>query len=108
MGCDALVDDGDRVFINVRGIPVFDGATPVIEKVDTKRKPTKFVRNYIEMFADQESLEQWTLWMGIRDDFDGSALARAMRRIIWGLATTPLQPPAAVVPPNGAARASPS
>lgn len=90
--CDVLRDDGDRLFINVRGIPSFEGAKPVMEPVDTKRQPTRFVRNLIEMFADQESAEQWTFWMGIREDIDGTELARAMRRAIWGLAVNPLQP----------------
>jgi len=89
--CDILGDDGDRLLINVRGIPAFAGATPVMESVDTSRKPTRFVRNVVEMFADQESEESWTLWIGMRDDFDGAAFARALRRALWGFATNPLE-----------------
>lgn len=89
--CDVLGDDGDRFFINVRGIPGFEGATPVMEAVDTARKPTRFVRNLIEMFADQETADSWTLWMGIREDLDGSALARALQRVLWGMAVDPLE-----------------
>merc|ERR1711879_1096953 len=90
--CDVLGDDGDRVFINVRGIPKFDGARPVMEAVDTKRRPTTRVRNFIEMVCDQETSEQWTFWMGISNDLDGSALSSELRKAIWQLATAPLEP----------------
>jgi len=103
---DVLGDDGDRFFINVRGIPGFDGASPVMEAVDTTRKPTRFVRNLVEMFADQETAESWTLWMGIRDDLDGSALARALRCALWGLAMDPLVPLAPMPAPASAKQAS--
>ncbi|CAK9096541.1 Hypothetical protein (Fragment), partial [Durusdinium trenchii] len=88
--CHLLDDDGDRLFINLRGIPAFDGATPVIEPQDTTRRPTRFVRNIVEMFADQETLHSWTLWMGLREDVDANAFSRALRKALWGLATKPL------------------
>jgi len=93
---DVLGDDGDRFFINVRSIPGFEGACPVMEAVDTARRPTRFVRNLVEMFADQETPESWTLWMGLREDLDGTALARALRSVLWRLAMDPLE--AAVEP----------
>lgn len=90
--CQLLDDNGDRLFINLRGIPAFDGAVPVIEPQDTTRKPTRFVRNIVEMFADQETLHSWTMWMGLREDVDASAFSRALRKALWGLATCPLNP----------------
>ncbi|CAE7816528.1 tycC [Symbiodinium sp. CCMP2592] len=86
-----LDDDGDRLFINLRSIPVFDGASPVIEPQDTTRSPTRFVRNIVEMFADQETLYSWTLWLGLREDVCGEAFSRALRRALWGFATSPLR-----------------
>ncbi|CAE7370805.1 unnamed protein product [Symbiodinium natans] len=83
-----LEDDGDRLFINLRSIPVFDGASPVIEPQDTTRSPTRFVRNIVEMFADQETLYSWTLWLGLRDDVCGEAFSRALRKALWGRAAT--------------------
>ncbi|CAE7278016.1 unnamed protein product [Symbiodinium pilosum] len=71
-----LDDDGDRLFINLRSIPAFDGASPVIEPQDTTRSPTRFVRNIVEMFADQETLHSWTLWLGLRDDVSGEVFSR--------------------------------
>ena len=90
--CQLLDDNGDRLFINLRGIPAFDGASPVIEPQDTTRKPTRFVRNIVEMFADQETLHSWTMWMGLREDVDANAFSRALRKALWGLATNPLSP----------------
>lgn len=90
--CDVLGDDGDRVYINIRSIPKLDGATPDIELVNTTRAPTNSVRNCLEMFADQETPEQWTLWMGIEEHLDGKCFSSSMRKAIWALATTPLQP----------------
>ncbi|CAE7326836.1 unnamed protein product [Symbiodinium necroappetens] len=101
-----LDDDGDRLFINLRSIPVFDGASPVIEPQDTTRSPTRFVRNIVEMFADQElqfcsgqtgkvwklrskeTLYSWTLWLGLREDVCGEAFSRALRRALWGQSAT--------------------
>eukprot|EP00931_Biecheleriopsis_adriatica_P043691 TRINITY_DN24967_c0_g1_i1.p1 TRINITY_DN24967_c0_g1~~TRINITY_DN24967_c0_g1_i1.p1 ORF type:complete len:1534 (-),score=299.63 TRINITY_DN24967_c0_g1_i1:38-4639(-) len=88
--CKLLDDDGDRLFINLRGIPAFDGASPVIEPQDTSRSPTRFVRNMVEMFADQETQHSWTMWMGVREDVDGSLFTKALRKALWGLATDPL------------------
>mmetsp|Transcript_1407 Transcript_1407/g.3125 ORF Transcript_1407/g.3125 Transcript_1407/m.3125 type:complete len:146 (-) Transcript_1407:96-533(-) len=90
--CDVLNDDGDRLSINVRSIPGFRGAHPVMESVDTTRRPTRFVRNLVEMFADQESAESWAFWMGIREDLDGTAMAKSLRRALWGFAIDPLEP----------------
>lgn len=90
--CDVLNDDGDRVLINVRSLPEFVGASTEIERVDTTRNPSKAVRNVIEMFVDQETAEQWTLWIGLRHDLSGRLLSRTMRQAIWSLATSPLLP----------------
>ncbi|CAK0822870.1 unnamed protein product [Prorocentrum cordatum] len=88
---DLVNQDCDGVFINVRGLPGFDGARPVIEPVDVTRRATKFVKNAVEMCADQEKPDQWTIWMGARIEFDGARFAREMRRAIWGFAVDPLQ-----------------
>jgi len=103
--CDILGDDGDRFFVNVRGIPRFEGASPVMEAVDTTRRPTRFVRNVIEMFADQETSESWTLWMGIHEDLDGSAFAQALRRVLWSLVVEPLEAAVRVEPTSMATSA---
>lgn len=83
-------DEGDRLFINLRSIPSFHGAAPVIEPQNVNRSPTGFVRNMVEMFADQELIDAWTFWMGIRDDVDGALFTKALRKILWDLATDPL------------------
>merc|ERR1712150_183607 len=60
--CDILVDDGDRCFLNIHGMPAFDcGVTPVVEVVDTTLDPTKLVRNIAEMVVAQEAEDAWTL-----------------------------------------------
>mmetsp|Transcript_64146 Transcript_64146/g.134875 ORF Transcript_64146/g.134875 Transcript_64146/m.134875 type:complete len:1656 (+) Transcript_64146:128-5095(+) len=88
---DILNDDGDRIFMNIRSLPIFEGAQAVIEPINTNFGPSKNVRNICEMFADQEHPRQWTLWMGIRHDWSGSALAQSVRDVLWGLATNPLK-----------------
>jgi hypothetical protein len=87
---DVLGDDGDRLFINLRGIPRFEGATPVMPTVDTWRQTTKLVRNMIEMFVDQEDQHNWAMWLGIRNDLDGTAFARSLRDALWLMAVDPL------------------
>lgn len=89
---DILGDDGDRLFMNVRGMPRFEGAIPVMEATDVTKNPSKIVRNMVELFADQEGPDRWTFWMGVRWDIDGSELARALQAALWGLATDPMQP----------------
>ncbi|CAE8635215.1 unnamed protein product [Polarella glacialis] len=88
--CDLINDDGDRLFINLRAIPDFQGAKPVIEAVDTIRNLTHSVRNIVEMFADQETEETWTMWMGVRNDLDATELSKALKKALWGLAVDPL------------------
>jgi len=97
--CDILGDDGDRVFVNVRGIPRFEGGHHEAEVVDTRKVTSRFVKNVMEMFVDQESAKSWTFSIGIRDDLDGSAFSQALRRAIWGMAVEPLSPAAQAVSP---------
>jgi len=88
---DVLGDDGDRLFLNVRSLPSFFGASPVIESIDTRKGGTQYVNNVVEMFADQESAEMWTLSMGIRDDVDGNRFAQGIKSALWCMATNPCQ-----------------
>lgn len=87
-----LEDDGDRVFINVRGLPRLDAVTWEVEKVDTRKATTRFVKNILEMFVDQETLQSWTLYIGMRDDVVGTRFAEALRAALWAAATEPLGP----------------
>jgi len=89
---DVFGDDGDRVFINIRDIPKFEGASPVMEDVDTRRATTRFVRNVMEMFVDRESEHSWCFSIGIRDDLSGAAFSQALRCALWRSAMDPLGP----------------
>lgn len=88
--CDVIEDDGNCVFVNLRAISRLDGGSPEIEKIDTYRAGTRSCRNAVEMFADQETADQWTLAMGLREDVDGASFAEALKRALWGVATDPL------------------
>jgi hypothetical protein len=96
---DAIGDDGDRVFINVRDIPKFDGARAVMEDVDTKRSNTRFVRNVMEMFVDKESETSWAFIIGIRDDLDGNRFGQALKSTLWTMAVEPMGIAIPSVPP---------
>lgn len=96
---DLIGDDGDRLFINVRDIPKFEGATSVMEDVDTKRATTRFVRNVMEMFVDKEKETSWAFIIGIRDDLSGDRFGQALRKTLWSIATEPLGPAIPSLPP---------
>jgi hypothetical protein len=99
--CDFVGDDGDRLFVNIRDIPRFEGAAAVMEDVDTERSNTRFVRNIMEMFVDRESETSWAFSIGIRDDLDGHAFAQALQKALWTAAAEPMVAGAAipVLPP---------
>merc|ERR1712166_222438 len=80
---DPIGDDGDRLFVNVRDIPKFDGATSVMEDVDTKRANTRFVRNVMEMFVDKEKEYSWAFIIGISDKLCGFRFGEALRKALW-------------------------
>jgi len=87
--CDVLAGEGDGLFLNVRGMPGFQGAKPIIEPTDTGPRQTRSVRNIVEISADQETEDTWTLWMGIRHDVDGTKFASALRRAFWNFVMDP-------------------
>eukprot|EP00929_Paragymnodinium_shiwhaense_P070281 TRINITY_DN35597_c0_g1_i1.p1 TRINITY_DN35597_c0_g1~~TRINITY_DN35597_c0_g1_i1.p1 ORF type:complete len:1591 (-),score=345.61 TRINITY_DN35597_c0_g1_i1:266-5038(-) len=89
---DVIGDDGDRVFINVRAIPKFEGAQPLIEVTNTMRSNTRNCRSVMEMFVDQESSEVWALTIGLRSDLDGSVFGAALGATVFAAATEPLAP----------------
>lgn len=88
--CDVVGDDGDRLFVNLRGLPRFDGGSPEMERVDINRATTRCCGNVVEMFADQESVDQWTFSMGMRNDIDGTNFAKALKSVLWTLVMDPL------------------
>jgi hypothetical protein len=96
--CDCIADDGDRLFINVRDIPKFEGAESVMEDVDTRRSTTRCVRNIVEMFVDKESDKSWAFIIGIRDDLTGDSFARAVKQALWNTAVEPLGPAIPTLP----------
>eukprot|EP00927_Polykrikos_kofoidii_P042626 TRINITY_DN36659_c0_g1_i1.p1 TRINITY_DN36659_c0_g1~~TRINITY_DN36659_c0_g1_i1.p1 ORF type:complete len:1588 (+),score=250.17 TRINITY_DN36659_c0_g1_i1:219-4766(+) len=91
-GYDVMDSSDDRVYINLRGIPKFDGAAPVMEKVNTGRFTSGSVKNIMEMFVDQETDKSWALSIGIQHDLDGNAFARALRRAVQATVASPLSP----------------
>eukprot|EP00747_Dinoflagellata_sp_TGD_P190600 gnl/TRDRNA2_/TRDRNA2_52627_c0_seq1.p1 gnl/TRDRNA2_/TRDRNA2_52627_c0~~gnl/TRDRNA2_/TRDRNA2_52627_c0_seq1.p1 ORF type:complete len:892 (+),score=147.90 gnl/TRDRNA2_/TRDRNA2_52627_c0_seq1:360-2678(+) len=93
---EVLDDQTDRLYVNIRGQPTFQGASACIEPVDVLRAQTRYVRNVMEMFVDQESARQWTMSIGIREDLEGVVFSRGLRHALWCLAVDPLAP--AVIP----------
>jgi len=87
---DPLTDSGDRLLVNIRGIPRLKGARTINEPVDTKRSTTRYVRNLMEMFVDQETDSRWTISMGIRNDLSGKVFASALRHALKSFASDPL------------------
>lgn len=88
--CDFVGDDGDRLFVNIRDIPKFEGAAAVMEEVNTERLTSQYVRSIMEMFVDRESETSWAFSIGIRDDLDGHAFAQALQKALWTSAAEPM------------------
>jgi acyl-coenzyme A synthetase/AMP-(fatty) acid ligase/acyl carrier protein len=98
--CDFVGDDGDRLFINIRDTPKFEGAAAVMENVDTTRATSKYVRSIMEMFVDRETESSWAFSIGIRDDLDGHEFAQMLGEALWRSAMEPLGPALPVRPPG--------
>merc|ERR1712048_1259178 len=90
--CDFVCDDGDRLFVNMRDIPTFEGARAIVEDCDTRRATTHYVKNIMEMFVDKETEKSWALLIGIREDLDGNRFAQSLKKALWSTAVEPLGP----------------